>query len=58
MKTVESKQVLLRVPVQLLKKLDAAASAQRRSRTAEACVRLKESLQADKATGPKKGATA
>ena len=44
MKKTESKQVLIRVPVPLLKRLDAAAEAQRRSRAAEVCLRLEVSL--------------
>jgi len=44
MKKVESKQVLIRLPAPLLKKVDAAAAAQRRSRTAEVCLRLADSL--------------
>lgn len=44
MKKIESKQVLIRVPVPLLKRVDAAAAAQRRSRAAEVCLRLTESL--------------
>jgi hypothetical protein len=43
-KKIESKQVLIRVPVPLLKKLDVAAARQRRSRAAEVCLRLTESL--------------
>lgn len=44
MKKQEFKQVLLRVPAPLLKRVDAAAKEQRRTRTAEVCVRLAESL--------------
>ena len=44
MKTVEKKNILISVPVPLLKKLDTAARTEKRSRTAEVCVRLAESL--------------
>ncbi|WP_367846437.1 Arc family DNA-binding protein [Rhodoferax sp. WC2427] len=39
---------LLRLPPPLLKKLDAAARSQSRSRNAEACLRLSESFKAKK----------
>jgi hypothetical protein len=44
MKKVETKQVLIRMPAPLLKRIDAAATAQQRSRTAEVCIRLAESF--------------
>ncbi|MEQ1660294.1 MAG: hypothetical protein ABL896_16120 [Hylemonella sp.] len=36
--------VLIRMPPALLKRLDSAASVQRRSRAAEVCLRLEQSL--------------
>lgn len=48
MKKIESKQVLLRVPAPLLKRVDAAARDQGRSRTAEVCMRLNESLRTER----------
>lgn len=48
MKKPDAKNILIRVPVPLLKRIDAAARAQSRSRTAEVCVRLAESLKAKK----------
>lgn len=51
MKKSETKQVLIRVPVPLLKKVDAAAKAQQRSRTAEVCRRLEQSLSSKKPGG-------
>lgn len=50
MKKIESKQVLIRVPTPLLKRVDAAAKQQHRSRTAEVCLRLADSLKAKKPT--------
>lgn len=47
-KRVESRQVLLRVPAPLLKRVDAAAKDQGRSRTAEVCMRLTESLRVER----------
>jgi hypothetical protein len=44
MKKAEAKNILVRVPIPLLRKLDAAAKRQHRSRTAEVRVRLEESL--------------
>lgn len=38
--------VLIRMPPALIKRLDSAASVQRRSRAAEVCVRLEQSLKA------------
>ena len=49
MKKIEKKNILISVPVPLLKKLDSAAKAMRRSRTAEVCVLLEQSLKAGKA---------
>lgn len=40
----KSKKVLLSVPEPLLKKIDAAARAEQRTRTAEVCLRLAASL--------------
>lgn len=49
MKKTDDKQVLIRLPVPLVKRLDAAAKKQQRSRTAEIRIRLAESLAARKA---------
>jgi predicted DNA-binding protein len=43
-KKAEAKNILVRVPVPLLKRLDAAAKRQQRSRAAEVRVRLEDSL--------------
>nr|WP_315242125.1 hypothetical protein [uncultured Albidiferax sp.] len=48
MKKPETKNILVSVPLPLLKRLDSAARMQKRSRTAEVCVRLAESLKAKK----------
>ena len=48
MKKPESKQVLIRVPTTLLKKVDAAAKQQSRSRTATACLLLAAGLKSHK----------
>lgn len=48
MKKIKSKQVLIRVPTPLLKRVDAAAKEQCRSRTAEVCLRLADSLKTKK----------
>lgn len=45
----ESKAVLIRLPAPLLKKVDAAAKEQRRSRTAEVCLRLAASMKTTRA---------
>ena len=50
MKKPEKKNILISVPVPLLKKLDSSAKAMHRSRTAEVCVLLEQSLKAGKAT--------
>jgi len=42
------KNILVSVPVPLLKKLDTAARKQMRSRTSEVCLRLEQSLKAQK----------
>lgn len=49
MKKIEKKNILISVPVPLLKKLDSEAKAMSRSRTAEVCVLLEQSLKAAKA---------
>lgn len=46
MKKPDKQNILVSVPTPLLRKLDSAAKAQRRSRTAEVCLRLAESLKA------------
>lgn len=50
---VESKAVLIRLPAPLLKKVDAAAKEQRRSRTAEVCLRLAASMKTTRAKAEK-----
>lgn len=52
MPKTEFKSILIRVPVPLLKRLDAAARTQQRSRTKEVCVRLAASLKAAKPERP------
>jgi len=49
MKKPEAKNILVRVPLPLLKKLDASAKRQHRSRTAEVRLRLEESLKKQEA---------
>ena len=49
MKKQPTKNILVSVPVPLLRKLDLAARAQMRSRTKEVCVRLEQSLMKPKA---------
>lgn len=44
MHKLETKNILVRVPVSLLKKLDRAAKKEGRSRTSEVCLRLEASL--------------
>lgn len=44
MKKTEARNILVRVPVPLLKKLDKAAKHQGRSRTSEVVIRLADSL--------------
>lgn len=44
-----TKNILVSVPVPLLKKLDSAARKESRSRTKEVCVRLERSLRESKA---------
>ena len=56
MKKPEKKNILVSVPVPLLKKLDSSARSQSRSRTAEVCVLLDQALKAAKA--PRQEATA
>ena len=48
MQKPDAKNILVRVPVPLLKKLDKAAKAQGRSRTSEVCIRLADSLKSKK----------
>ncbi|CAM8627200.1 hypothetical protein MCEMSHM24_02713 [Comamonadaceae bacterium] len=48
MKKQPTKNILVSVPVPLLKKLDTAARTQMRSRTKEVCIRLEESLKSQK----------
>ncbi|MDP1530297.1 MAG: hypothetical protein Q8M05_13025 [Rhodoferax sp.] len=50
---IESKAVLIRLPAPLLKKVDAAAKEQRRSRTAEVCLRLAASMKASRTKAEK-----
>lgn len=40
----KSKKILVSVPEPLLKKIDAAARAEKRDRSAEVCIRLTDSL--------------
>lgn len=44
MSKAEAKNILVRVPVPLLKRLDRAAKSQGRSRTSEVCLRLADSF--------------
>lgn len=44
MKKPDKKNILVSVPIPLLKKLDASARTNMRSRTAEVCVRLEQGL--------------
>jgi hypothetical protein len=44
MKKPETRNILVSVPVPILKKLESSARSQMRSRTAEICVRLEQSL--------------
>lgn len=56
MKKTEAKSILVSVPLPILKKIEAAARAEMRSRNAEICIRLGLSLKAAKA--PKAGVSA
>lgn len=51
MQKQDTKNILVRVPVPLLRKLDKAAKAQGRSRTSEVCIRLADSLRGGKKSG-------
>ena len=48
MKKPEKRNILVSVPLPLLKRLDSSARAQHRSRTAEVCVLLERILKAPK----------
>jgi hypothetical protein len=52
MKKPEKKNILVSVPVPLLKRLDNSARKQSRSRTAEVCVLLEKSLKGSKQVAP------
>lgn len=51
MKLAEAKNILVRVPVGTLRKLDAAAKRQQRSRSAEVRLRLEDSLRQQRDMG-------